>query len=295
MSKLRTRSLLPLLLAAHAVVACECGRETFDVFPDAGPQVQPDAGPADAGPPPPEFPLNPGDEISYSFNVTKCNESFSTNCTEQSTQWNAIYTVEAAGAAINPATNTWDVPAEYFWSIIAQQRTEEAEFNTLPLLWVTGFGPWDQAPGARDTVVDVYRTDTPLLMGGDPTTVPFFDLSRFDQAAEQFRQFILSKDSAAAVETQLAGRKMEGGYLEPADRSQLHFVQLLFHPKGFLCGINESIGPWDPSKAKNDSGFANNQRDYKSALNGPVQLKRAGQTAGQFCKCNTAPFGNDCD
>src|SRR5438128_1002114 len=87
---------LSWILATVALSACDCGREAFTGFQDAGPP--PDAGQPDAGPPPPEFPLKPGDLVQYSvLGVTKCNESFGA-CMEKSTTWLAEYTVQEPGA-----------------------------------------------------------------------------------------------------------------------------------------------------------------------------------------------------
>lgn len=288
---------LPLALLALAVAACECERQNFGNIPDAGPA--PDAGTPDAGPPPPEFPLKPGDVVSYSFNITKCNETISAQCQEKSTAWAAEFTISEPGATVDPATQAYRVPAEYFWQVVDQTpamgATEDPEFLTLTRLWLAGFGPWDQAKQSSDTVTGEHLTTRTLLLGGMPNTFPFLDLSKWDQAEAAFRDYVLSVDPAAKVETQEAARKFEAGYLEPSDNSLLHFVSLRYHPNGMLCDISEAIGPWDPTRQKNNSGFAGNQRDYQSSSNAPVRLQRAGSSDGpKSCKCGTQMFGSDC-
>ena len=119
---------------------------------------------------------------------------------------------------------------------------------------------------------------------------------RWNAAAQIFDNYVKSLDSEAYVQTQVAARKMEGGYLEPSDPTLLHFISIIYHRLGFVCQIYESIGPWDTARAKNDSGFRNNQRDFQSNTNAPRLTRASGEHAGtpQFCKCGTQTAGSDC-
>ncbi|MEW5848896.1 MAG: hypothetical protein AB2A00_08780 [Myxococcota bacterium] len=293
LASLPARHLLPLALGAAALSSCVCEREVFNVIPDAGP---PDAAVAqqDAGPPPPEFPLKAGDLVRYgTVGVTYCNESFSTNCTEHSSTWSMEFKVEAPGPQLDPGSNAWVVPAEYFWQIAEKKSPDATTYQTLSKLWMTDFGPWEAEAGASDSEVNQYITTDVMLKGGNPLSFPFFDVdSRFDTAAQAFETYIRTLDAEPFIQVQKAARKFSAGYLEPGDPTQLHFISVVYHRLGFVCLVNESIGPWDPARTKNESGFSNNQRDFKTLWQ-YTQLTRAGGSP-QFCRCGTGA-GSDCE
>jgi len=288
---------LILLLSMMPLLNCECGRDSLGANPDGGEE---DAGIPDAGPPPAEYPLKPGDKVRYPppNNVVFCNETIGpVGCSEQSVTWTQEYTVGAAGAAWNQNEAAWVVPAEYFWSVADVTRTDEPSFATLSQLWLSGFGPWEAANGQSDTLDAEFSTKSVMLQGGPADTFPFFDLAHWASASAAFEAFVRAKDPDARVENQEAARKIEAGYLEPTDPSQLHFVSIIYHAKGFVCSYQEFIGPWDPARQKNNSGFRNNERKYQAIING-VQLVRAtGEHAGdrQTCKCGTQAVGLDCE
>jgi hypothetical protein len=293
---------LPAALVLTALVGCECDRESFSLFPDAGPPdaavvEQPDAGP------PPEFSLKNGDKLKYPppLLVTMCNESLSGTCSvgvpEQSTTWTTEYTIVEA-PSLDPSTNAWVVPAEYFWQVTEQRKSDDTAFALLSRLWLTDFGPWQEAGSSSNVEVRTFVTTTAMARGGIPETYPFFDVEgRWDAAAQVFDSYIKGLDPQGYVQAQKAARKMEGGYLEPSDPSMLHFISIIYHRLGFICQVYEGIGPWDTNRAKNDSGFRNNQRDFQSNVNAPRLTRASGPKAGQvqFCKCGVQSAGSDCE
>jgi hypothetical protein len=293
----KTRPCFFLMLCGLPLSSCNCNREELFETPDAS---VPDAAvPADAGPPPPEFTLKPGDRLKYPppMTVTWCNESIDAACTEQSATWQSEYTIQDPGASLDPDTNSWLVPAQYFWQVAEQKKDDEAAYQGLSKLWLSAFGPWQNATGASATETLSFRTTAPLLQNGEADTFPFFDLTaRFDAAAQTFETYVTGLDADARVESQEAARKLEAGYLEPSDQSLLHFVSIIYHSLGFVCQVQEAIGPWDPAKPKNAQGFRNNQQDYKSNVNAPRLIRATGEHAGevQYCKCGTQA-GTDCE
>lgn len=293
------RSALLLGLSTLPLVGCNCDREVITDLPDAW--VPPEQ-PVDAGPPPPAWPLVPGDQLKYSvLNVTYCNETLNPSemCTEHDFVWSATYTIKDPGAALNSSTNAWEIPVEYFWQQAEKKGGDDAAtYQTLGKLWFTGFAPWQETITA-DTVTRTYKTTSVMLKDGAQDTFPFFDVTgRFAQGAQAFGDYVRSLDPAARVETQEAARKFEAGYIEPGSNGdKLHYVQIIYHRLGFMCQVLEAIGPYDATKPKNNQGFLNNQRDYQSSVNSQPQLTRiSGPKANmrQFCKCGTQA-GSDCE
>ena len=291
MLEISARRLLPAAVAAWALAACECERNTLGGIPDAGTPPEPDAG---MMMPPPAFPLGVGDKIEYRLNlVTWCNESFG-SCMEESNTWRSEFRLVAPGPMLDSNSNSWMIPAEYFWQISERRQNDMMLYNGLNKLWLTSFGPWTQATGASANPPEnkTYRTTEAFVKTGMPDHYPFFDINRFQTAATAFDAYVKTLDPQANVETQEAARKMSAGFLEPGDMTLLHTVEVIYHRLGFVCQVTESIGPWDPARPKSESGFRNNQRDFQSNVNAP-RLTRVGGMA-QFCKCGTGA-GTDCE
>ncbi|MBI5493651.1 MAG: hypothetical protein HY904_01410 [Deltaproteobacteria bacterium] len=292
------RRLLVPSLVGLALVGCECNRDVLGLIPDAGNPPPEDAG---HDPPPPEFPLKPGDNLRYAVNnVTYCNETLEpmAECqgiTEQSVVWNSEYTVKAPGATLDDSSNSWKVSAEYYWEVADKKGDDGTAFQSLSKLWFTKYGPWDQQLGARLNPAAVRSFDTTEAFTAAPTATsyPFFDFTKWDLAANRFQEFVRTLDSEPDFDVSQAERKMRAGFLEPSEPTYLHVVQLYYHPLGFVCQVSESIGPWRQGAQKDASGFLDNKIIFKSDVSAP-RLTRVGQTM-KVCKCSPLSAGNsDC-
>ncbi|MDP2339717.1 MAG: hypothetical protein Q8O67_02065 [Deltaproteobacteria bacterium] len=293
------------LLATVAVGGCQCiNDDNFQQLKDAGfPEV-------DAGPPPPLFPLKPGDVLTipqFGGRVDVCNGP-GCACGGQSGDCdrNVKATYEIKAVQLNDE-NRWEITADVLYEGLVD-NIPPAALSRLAIENGADFGAISSASPvvARDAI---FTTDQAPRLDNQyvANNFPFFqgenDLNDGDEgevfaaAAAEFTEAILAIDEQAEVETQVSVGKLEAYFKDELNGpASVHKLLVEVHPMGFVCGWDEILVPFvdDVSTPRNQSVFNGFKNPPLTAAFFQPNLIRDGVTYQCSCFNATCRNGTTC-
>jgi hypothetical protein len=289
--RLPSALLLSGLLSGFVVAGCQCNLNNDDLT-----QLE-DSGfpPNDAGPPPPTFPLKPGDHLqmqAFGGRTATCEGSATTGDCDRALR--AEYIIQSV--ALN-AANRWEVTAD----VVYQGSTDTIPAAAIVPLILDNGAPFSAVTAATPSSATgaVFQTATPATDQLTPNGFPFFqydtvDATVFEEAGEAFCERYLTLDAGANCRVQLADQKMEVFYRdEAAGAAKLHKVRAEYHQFGFVCGWDELLIPFVDGMQRAQSDVPQGETPELAAIfAGSPRLVRDGVSYTCSCFSQQCRAGN---
>jgi hypothetical protein len=290
---------LALSLVAFATSACDCvNDDNFRQIPDAGHDDP------DAGPPPPVFPLQEGDEIEYQIggripdDIARCPNGTAPGDCERDIK--ITYTI--AGTDLDADNNSWTVESDYTY----EGTKDVIEANAIAELILSQAAPFNQVsvstPLSSDEPAE-FRTDAAVTREGfNELAFPFFQFESgeaaiFEEAGTEFCDSYAEIDPDASCDLSPGDHRMEVYYVDTAADGKLHQLRVEYHPMGFICDWHEGLANRGADPPRDANEFNGVNPDPVAFFLTPIKLRRDGHLYTCFCStgvCKDSEDGSKC-
>ena len=297
MTRIVRTFLLAALLLSMTLSACQCDVGGVNEIPDAGFDAGPPEPDAGVPPPPPIFPLKPGDvvEVPVIGARTEPCDGIAGDCDRVI---NASYTIVEdgdGGVMLDDDSGRWRVRAEFLYTLVKASTTYEA----ISRLFVSKLAPFDvlMDENANQAGTGTFRTDAANTDEATANDFPFFHYeveyanrpeSAYKAAAGKFSARIRAIDPQAEIEAQPASAVLAAVFRDELGANvYLHQVEVQFHPFGIMCGYIEQVIPWTDGMARSTDEFDGKTPPIAASFQS-IRVVRDGQR--YTCSC----FDNLC-
>jgi hypothetical protein len=219
----------------------------------------------DAGPPPPIFPLKPGDQLVVPVMGGRTNSCGGGGGGIGECDRTVRASFQITAVELNNQLR-WEVTADALY----EGTSEVVPASALLRLALEKGAPFNGVSVATpvSAAEATFTTDRPATLDGTfgPNNFPFFqgfndgndgdDGTVFNEAALAFAEAIRLLDPDADISTQIGAGRMQAYFKdELGGPPMLHKLLVEVHPMGFVCGWDERLIPFTDGMPRAESSF----------------------------------------